>query len=812
MPPQSNRRAQGPETQLGPVQRQAQMANLTYKPAKTMGPNMNTANMFGALQNALNLGIDINNKMATEEQKLQDAQREGQLEQFKLDLQTTENAIDTGRGTLTDYAGLRERAGDDTEMRLLLQKSLGASQKSSLQYGNGGTVIGTQLWNFQENPDAKAAIGQALEGSWDYEGDLRVTLDKIARQEVPNYDALSDKDRENIREMGVRQFGDEIKIAKAQQKSAEEEAVRRADTAAANAAPFMRDEFGDPDYNAMIEYNQRLNGHGKPAALESIFNSGVDNFNYDQLASLQSQVISSGDFEDTDVTKEFQSATTRLAERQAANNVAAMRELTNPNTGLPLTSRDVASGMIAEYGKGVTPDNIDKLMVDKMMDDLGLPQYDLHAREGVEKALGDEITKAKKYVQDRLDYENNLLKMKTGQGGVDAVWNAATDGEARKYRDNLAVMGEMGLDDVGSNFNTMMKMASGYRDFARTQSGNDNALPKEVVDRIAGWAKGSTEQRMAALANYIGLGGIDGALGQNGVLDKQTLVMLETAKHELSGPSLTRDPGSQPVLNTGDFRIEVGGGVPLSTKRDQLDVILFAQDNTQNLSETEMVRYQEVFTQVTEDQYGGVNPLEGQNAYLVQGIMEIAFDMGGGATAVANRVHAMAKTYGFTAVQREEGEDSRVTVLDSNHRLTPFMKEDLSWWTRGIMKSPEGQAALEAVIGKSFSGNLADAVANNLVQVNFLDDSLQHNSDSVHIAVSHMVNGAPEYRTVSMKWEDAKNIVVAPRKTVMGTVGDVAEEVFPGITQIPEAATSLFDGAKDAVIGGYDAVFGSDFD
>lgn len=761
MPPQSNRRAQGPEQKLGPVQRQSQMANLTYTPAKVDGPDLNNAQIFSQLGKALNLGVEGAGKISA-------AYKEEKRAGLRAELAKFQTEYDQGARQVADFDGYLVMAGEDPVMQRDVYKAMGRMNYST-EVRRPGVSMGTRAFTFEKQD--LTDILENLPGNSKTPLDERlVEFFESQASSIPGYDNLDDANKQAMIGVGISQFKGAIKEDRAMRDAAAKEAayrglVRENDAAWFPQLPQSPDAPSIYDTDAIAASATELDGTATTEALSESFNRGAQLFNtVDQFEQLASSFTRQSNFTQAEIITEMNKAMETYAQRVTADLAAELEiSLDNtPSTEIPTILDKIEANM--DLGAEPTSENVAGLLVDGVIKDKGLPNTKA-VRDAVERTLSEFIKPAEESLRAEENHAKNEAAMDSGQeltaGAQQELWNSG----GSDLDQTIAGQFGKGAESVISMFGALNGGIKEWKDYTSGQSNQPAIVPAALQGHIM--RAGNSDNpgdRLLGMLLYSNLGGeanpnLDFVPAEMQVNFTTMAVML--GKYDKVSGSF------------GGFR-EVDGKMVDANNQPINDSILkryaFVGDTAPVLSKKEIDEFDAAWRTVSDYNFGtGVVFREDADELLLSGV-PADFVMGAYQLALSSdastpkeRAAAFLATLmsaKFLPVNKTAGAPA-LLVWDPKNRLSPEWRADLSG-TASDYATGSLESVFEGVINDGNNSpvmplGFRDAVRQGKIQIS-LDTSngrsLSPDSDYAFFNIITTNKDGTEfvYDSVSIRW------------------------------------------------------------
>ena len=738
MPPQSNRNAAGPQMNLSPVERTGQRANLRVTPANVDGPNLNNARMFEQLGKALDLGVQVTgqfHQMAKEEN----------LNRFRADLAEADLAFSRGEKTMSDYDAFLASAGEDPVKQKLVFDSMSRAEYKA-KAGTAGKYLGARMFDFEDEA-VRSDILSSLPGEEPLDVELVAALEQAAKLSVPTYDALDPRDQEALVGYGVAQFKNELMLDQQRIKQEEALAVKQGQTAALNAAWFPAED-GTFDMGEVVDATYAKYGETKQG-IDRAFARAASQGDLDMINSLAAEFVADGKVDNQLVAEAQQQATLVYAQNvamTAAESVGAAMSMT------PQSVPTVFGNIPNLMDGGLTSENVSGRMVDMVMEGQDLPDTP-EVRATVEKTLRPQLNAAEAYLvaeEKRAENADALRRGTATQEQIDQIYT--TD-----FSDMGLALDEvagMSVEDVSDNFVAYGQIGAAWYEHTSVNGTTNAPLPTELKARLNSLAKGSSQERLAAVSLFQGLGGLRNPQAVS-ALDQKSRVMLATAGMMIG----TWGAGQSAPA------VMIGPGMGVDTAA--LDRILFAQDEMTQVSETDTAAFQTAFTELSNEMYGtdGWLPFDATDAdagvmsalpaEVQLGLTELALESSVDPAQQAATMHAMIADLGYLPVHRSEDSPSTL-MFDPRRRITEDMSKDMAGWAKSLALGDMYEkvaGALPTDVG------LRTAIENGDIEIELNTDfSLGPNQDAAIFNVN--VQGG-DGTMISLPWEQVVQMEAA---------------------------------------------------
>lgn len=770
MPPQSNRNAAGPQQNLpGPVQRSLPQVNLQVTPAQVDGPNMNNAEMFAALGQALNIGVEAAGAISQGYKEEKRARNKAELAEF-------EALYARGELPLAGFDAFLVAAGDDPVMRKDVFGAMSRVDYDTLT-GRPGANLGTRA--FTMTNDERVELLKVLPGDPSKEtlDERLVTYFESTAQEVPGYENLDDTGKMEMVAVGVRQFKTAIETDNDRRKAEQAESYRIGLVNANNASwePYGLTTPGPAiwDYPRMAATSTELYGTKTDKALTESFGRAAKEFsNVDEFISLGNEFVSQFGFTEARVG----AAVEEGIKQWATDKVDAFAT----SLGVALRSVEVTDTvevidlLIGEAGvdpASITSENVGDIVTDTVMNTLGLPEF---VREETQNSLSSLNRQLKTMVQADEEFDDLVRKMHDGQDITPIDQNKMYIAGGSDLDSSIRGLMGSGSENVIREIKAFSTDIKKWKDL--TDTANQGAMvPPALKGHILKLGRSQDPgDRLLGTILYQNLGGtsnpnlsfVDGETKTNFVFMASSI------------GTYNRDTGQY-----SGFRAE-GGVIKDSTGKvvdaDQVfGPIAFSANNTPPPSQAETDAFKDAFSDYTQKHFGLGGALfgllgnketddflmGGVNPDFAEGALRLSRKAArGDAKKQVKLYFGMIMSNGYTVVQESDGAPATMR-WDPGSRLTVDEKKDLSAFAKNTAKGAMRNHFLDALRKRSnafdVSAGYNAAIDSGDITVSLETGpgtSLDPRSDHAYFLLTTAGrNGAPVTSQVAIRWDELRN-------------------------------------------------------
>ncbi len=776
MPPQNQRRSTGPSIQLGTVDRTVREQNLQSAPANTDGPDMNKAEMFNSLSQALDLGVKAVGQFGAMAQAETDAA-------LAEALAIAKNNYRTGQAGLEQYDALIEMYGDTPERRAKIEGGRGDTMYLS-QFGVAGKYVGKRTFTQFDSQEQRSAYLEQLDPSRPMAEALADQLEQDARAAVPTFDLLPPEDQTALIGVGLTQFKDELRTEQRERTIAAKQA---ADFALADEAESYIEQFpvvpadqkpavaegtvsayyklyGSSEA-AINQISMDLGAAGDPAVAKEFFsqlsteNTGLDQNARDQALNMALTTITKEQFSDN-------------LERISADNNTPLDD------GSYFLESIVQVSAVSDPSRGVVRPDLDEVgdvMVDSYMQ---MFDIDEEQRDVVAGMMQTQIAEATKYRSAQLGADAAKYALYNGEGGqteVDTYYLGSDDTMALRSEVENMLSPDFDMGSAYSNYTNLASLGATWAN--SVNRGDYQKIPAKLLGNLKTLANGSPAQRLGAVALFSGLGG-PGNTELSQQLTPKQMAQLSSASYFLNqhGQVATGSGGTALVHSSLDPKTEASLNAVL-TLGDAFEDLPMAAERVDAISVAISAKAAELYGPDVESlggEQGALSVFSTLPAGVEQAAMQLAYGTGSPEDA-ASAFLGVLTSMNFKLTSEEFG-GAGVYVHDPMNRLWSADQGSQQEWTKAaIAKIP--RANIEAALGTDLG--FKKAYEDGKLSFRLNSSSLSPASSTAFFTVSHVnKKGELELSEVAVPWDMIGNITPPERYGVTDAISDT----FEGLT------------------------------